>query len=173
MQIDYAIFLRGVNVNGIKILSKDLIDCLSKLNVSNIRVIMQTGNVVLSSELPEDDLKRHIEDTLSKTFGYDANVLIYQLNKLKNIAERYPFMPREGYHSYLVFVQPGSMAADIAKPELVDSKLEQIMTSDGIIFWQVVKGHTSDSSFAKELYKPKYKEFLTTRNLQTVIKMLS
>ena len=41
------------------------------------------------------------------------------------------------------------------------------------MYWEVVKGRTTDSPFGKSTTKTRYKPTITTRNLRTLGKMLS
>ena len=46
----YAIFLRGVNVGGVKVLMKDLATLLQDAGFTQVRTLLASGNVVLGSE---------------------------------------------------------------------------------------------------------------------------
>ena len=49
---------------------------------------------------------------------------------------------------------------------------EKISRGDGVIYWQVPKGSTLDSTIGKTMGKPRYKSSTTTRNLRTLAKVL-
>jgi len=51
--------------------------------------------------------------------------------------------------------------------------LESITPSEGALFWQVPKGRSADTPFAKRAAKAKYKPVITTRNLRTMHKILA
>ncbi len=43
---------------------------------------------------------------------------------------------------------------------------------EGVIYWQVAKNATLDSTIGKTMGKKKYKSSTTTRNLRTLVKVL-
>ncbi len=50
---------------------------------------------------------------------------------------------------------------------------EKIQRGEGVIYWQVPKGSTLDSSIGKTMGKKRYKSSTTSRNLRTLAKVLS
>ena len=51
--------------------------------------------------------------------------------------------------------------------------LESLTPSESALFWQVPKGRSVDTPFAKRSAKTKYKSVITTRNLRTMRKILA
>ena len=49
---------------------------------------------------------------------------------------------------------------------------EKISRGEGVVYWQVPKGSTLDSTIGKTMGKPRYKSSTTTRNLRTLAKVL-
>ncbi len=88
--VRYAIFLRGINIGGIKVPMSELRDCLEKLGLNEVKTYLQTGNVTLSSDTSQTKLKKEIEAALAKTFSYQAYVLVYKHPQLKEIVDGYP-----------------------------------------------------------------------------------
>lgn len=50
----HVMFLRGINVGGTTVPMADLRACLAGLGLQDVRTVLQTGNVVFSSEGPAD-----------------------------------------------------------------------------------------------------------------------
>ena len=48
MNEKYCVFLRGINVNGIKIKMQDLKAVLTNLGFTDVKTILATGNVILT-----------------------------------------------------------------------------------------------------------------------------
>ena len=53
-----------------------------------------------------------------------------------------------------------------------DEKIARGSKSAGVIYWQVPKNHTLDSTIGKTMGKKRYKSSTTTRNLRTLAKVL-
>ena len=53
-----------------------------------------------------------------------------------------------------------------------DEKIARGPKSAGVIYWQVPKNHTLDSTIGKTMGKKRYKSSTTTRNLRTLVKVL-
>ena len=108
---------------------------------------------------------------LRETFGYDAWALVYPLETVRAIADGYPFEPEvEGHHSYVTFVSDADVLNELAA--LKGGPHEKIARGDGVLYWQVPKTGTLDSTIGKTMGKKRYKSSTTTRNLRTLAKVL-
>jgi uncharacterized protein (DUF1697 family) len=170
----YAIFLRGINVGGIKVKMADLKELLEASSFKNVQTFLQTGNILLETEKDISSLKEKIESLLSQRFSYIAHVLVYPFEDLKRIVENYPFKDMgPDFHRYVIFVGDQevktNLVGEIEESNLVNEKIE---ADDGVIYWTVPKGMTLDSMVGRLSSKPIYKKFTTTRNLNTLEKML-
>jgi uncharacterized protein (DUF1697 family) len=171
----YAAFLRGVNVGGVNLKMADVATALTDAGLAEVRTILATGNVTLESSKSADAVRATAEKALRDRFGYDAWVLVYPIKKLQSIVEGYPFEPEvDGYQSYVTFVSDSDVLDELAglAKASADERIERGPKSAGVIYWQVAKNHTLDSSIGKTMGKKKYKSSTTTRNLRTLVKVL-
>ncbi|MEZ0359324.1 DUF1697 domain-containing protein [Mycobacterium sp. SA01] len=170
----YAAFLRGVNVSGTTMKMADVAEALTGAGFTDVRTILASGNVLLDSGATATTVRTKAEAALRDTFGYEAWVLVYDLETLRAIADGYPFEREvEGYHSYVTFVSDGKVLdelADLAGDAGPDEKIER---GDGVLYWQVPKSSTLDSAVGKTMGKKRYKSSTTTRNLRTLAKVLT
>lgn len=173
--MDHVVLLRGINVGGINIKMADLRDTLTTAGFDKVRTVLATGNVTLQSSLPAAKVKPSIEKILSDRFGYEAWVLVLDEPTLRAIVDRYPFDPEnQGRHPYVVFSNNPEHLSELATISgTLDPALERVVPGDGVLYWEVVKGNTTDSAVGKLTSKAKYKPTTTTRNLRTLIKMLA
>ena len=169
----YAAFLRGVNVGGVNLKMAEVAAALTEAGFADVRTILASGNVLLESASGVAAVRKKAEAALRKTFGYDAWVLAYDIATLRAIDEAYPFEREvDGYQSYVTFVaDPGVLDELAALGERAGAD-EKISRGDGVIYWQVPKGATLDSTIGKTMGKPRYKSSTTTRNLRTLAKVL-
>ena len=170
----YAAFLRGVNVGGVNLKMAEVSAALTDAGFENVRTILASGNVLLESSAGVAAVRKKAEGALRERFGYDAWVLAYTIDRVRAIVDAYPFEREvDGYQSYVTFVAEKGVLTELTA--LVESAgaNEKIAPGDGVVYWQVPKGITLDSTIGKTMGKPRYKSSTTTRNLRTLAKVLA
>ena len=169
----YAAFLRGVNVGGVNLKMAEVARALTDTGFTDVRTILASGNVVLESSADAAAVRKKAEATLRERFGYDAWVLVYDLETVRAVVDDYPFEPEvEGYQSYVTFAADKAALNELAALAEGAGPDERISRGAGVIYWQVPKGATLDSTIGKTMGKPRYKSSTTTRNLRTLAKVL-
>jgi uncharacterized protein (DUF1697 family) len=78
----------------------------------------------------------------------------------------------DGYQSYVTFVTDTDVLDELAALADETGPEEKISRGDGVIYWQVPKNRTLDSTIGKTMGKKRYKSSTTTRNLRTLEKVL-
>lgn len=170
----YAAFLRGVNVSGTTMKMADVAEALTGAGFTGVRTILASGNVLLDSGAAATTVRTKAEAALRDAFGYEAWVLVYDLDAVRAIADGYPFEPEvEGYHSYVTFVSDEAVLDELAGLADGAGPQEKIARGDGVLYWQVPKSSTLDSAIGKTMGKKRYKSSTTTRNLRTLAKVLT
>jgi uncharacterized protein (DUF1697 family) len=170
----YVALLRGINVGGRTIKMADLTACFDEMDFDNVTTVLQSGNVLFDSAKSLATLKRTIEIGLHKKFDYPAHVQVCALARLAEIIDASPFDGSDPQiHSYVVFFEDGLEKQLAVEASGLDNRLECIEAGDGVIYWQVSKGNTLQSAFAKYLTKARYKNFHTNRNINTLRKIVS
>jgi uncharacterized protein (DUF1697 family) len=167
----FAAFLRGVNVGGVNLKMAEVAAALTDAGFDNVRTILATGNVVLESSSGVAAVRKKAEAALRERFGYDAWVLAYDIDTVRAINEAYPFEREvDGYQSYVTFVTDAAVLDELAA--LKPGPKEKIRRGKGVVYWQVAKGSTLDSTIGQTMGKKRYKSSTTTRNLRTLDKVL-
>jgi uncharacterized protein (DUF1697 family) len=173
----YAAFLRGVNVGGVNLKMAEVAAALTDAGFANVRTILATGNALVESSSGVAAVRKKAESALRERFGYDAWVLAYDIDTVRAIVDGYPFEPEvEGHQSYVTFVADASVLDELAAlgdKAGPDEKIGRGPDPLGVIYWQVPKGSTLDSTIGKTMGKPRYKSSTTTRNLRTLAKVLN
>jgi uncharacterized protein (DUF1697 family) len=167
----YAAFLRGVNVGGVNLKMAEVATALTDAGFDNVQTILASGNVLLESRSKVDAVRKKAEKALRDAFGYDAWVLAYDIDAVAAIAAAYPF-EREvpEHHSYVTFVSDPDVLDELAALEPGPSEL--IERGEGVVYWQVPRTKSLESSMGKTMGKKRYKSSTTTRNLRTLEKVL-
>lgn len=169
----WVALLRGVNVGGITIRSAALAQIFRDLGFGDVKTVLASGNVLFSTAGSAAELKQRIETQLAETFGYEAWIILLRQAQLAPIVDAYPFDERDDRQSYIVFVSEAAAFDELAGfGSEHTGQDEQVAPGDGVLYWEVPRGSSTDTAMAKKLAKKRYKSVTTTRNLRTVRKLL-
>lgn len=167
----YVVFLRGVNVGGVNLKMAEVAKTFTDAGFDNVKTILASGNVLLDSRSGAKAVRSAAERALRDAFGYEAWVLVYDVDELRAVSVNYPFEREvEGHHSYITFVSDPDLLDELAALE--PGPEEKMQRGDGVLYWQVARNATLDSTIGKTMGKKRYKSSTTTRNLRTVEKVL-
>ncbi len=172
----YIALLRGVNVGGISIKMAPLRAAVAQLGHGDVRTVLASGNVAFSSDRTDvDALKAELEAMLRATFGYDAWIVLTDTAALERVVAGYPF--EEEYDErqpYALFgSDPASLAELAGLGSSLDPAVEQIAPGEGVLYWEVQRGQTINSTFGKAASRAQYKSTTTNRNLRPLRKLLA
>ncbi|KQQ52002.1 DUF1697 domain-containing protein [Plantibacter sp. Leaf314] len=174
--------LRGVNVGGVTIRSVELAEVFRSLGCTEVRTVLASGNVVftdpgLAPAAATTDtrgaLKLRIEQALADAFGYEAWIVLSHQRALADVVGAYPWAETEQVQPYVMFSsEQASLDALLAFAETAGDQPDRVSSGDGVLYWEVPKGSSTDTAFAKESSKARFKPHVTTRNLRTLRKLL-
>src|SRR5262245_59283152 len=169
----YAAFLRGVNVGGVNLKMAEVAKALEDAGFTNVRTILASGNVLLQSRAGVEAVRKKAEAALRDAFGDGAWVLAYDIRAIAQISKDFPFEREvEGHHSYVTFVTDEKVLDELAALAEDAGPDEKIKRGTGVIYWQVPRTGTLDTTIGKTMGMKRYKSSTTTRNLRTVDKVL-
>ena len=180
----FVALLRGINVGGVTVKMNRLKLMFEELGFHDVKTVLATGNVLFSSRdglQQPAELKELLESALSDTFHYTAFVQVYKYSKVKTLVDSYSDDIVEGKHSYFVFVGDlaifRQMKEETAKLEDHSNPLETVRFGEecpdfGIVYWNVTIGHSTSTEFAKLIAQRTFKNDVTTRNLNTLNKLI-
>jgi uncharacterized protein (DUF1697 family) len=154
--------LRGVNVGGVAITMADLAELVAGLGFTDVKTVLASGNVLFTTTDAASAVKSALEAALRARFGYNAWVHVLTVD---------PFPRESGRHAYVVFAMTPEVRAELLAVPL-DPEVEQAEEGDGVVYWSVPKGSTLDSALGKAQAKPGYQPWLTTRNVNSLEKMV-
>ena len=168
----YVVLLRGVNVGGVTVKMAELAELVRGLGYSEVKTVLASGNVVLESPDAASGIKETLQTALRERFGYEAWVQVLTTAALEKIVAGYPFeRGREGWHDYVMFTEKAETRDALLAVEL-DPEVEKSAGGPGIVYWTVERGNTLGSALGKTMGAAKYKPWLTTRNMNTVEKLV-
>ena len=165
----HVALLRGVNVDGVKILMDPLRDLARGLGWDHVQTYIASGNLVFSATGPTPDLERQLRSALKTSFGIDTPVRTLTATELKAILDRHPWTPDKGNQSHVYFCWD--------RPEIDETLYRDLKSPDEDL--RIVDGHVhflapggiGQSQLAAKLGKVIRGTDLTGRNLNTVRKL--
>jgi len=167
----FVALLRGVNVGGVNVKMADLSEVVRGLGYDDVKTVLASGNVLFTTTDSSATAKETLETALRARFGYEAWVHVLTQAAIGDIVDAYPFPRSAEKHAYVVFILKPEVRDELLAVEL-DPAVEQAKAGDGVVYWSVPKGSTLDSAMGKAQGSGRHKQWLTTRNLNTLEKLL-
>lgn len=172
----FLALLRGINVGGKNIISKDdLRDCFASVGFNKVRTYIQSGNVIFESDLSSiKDLTAKIESALSNQFSYKAQAVVFSRNQyaaeLKAMPQKWGLDEASKHNALFLMrgLKPAEVMSELPPP---DKKIEQVAFGKSTIFWSASKKDLAKSAIIKLARLPIYKR-MTVRNHNTTFKLL-
>ncbi|HCD9234820.1 MULTISPECIES: DUF1697 domain-containing protein [Elizabethkingia] len=169
----YCAFLRGVNVKGTNMKMAEVCKVFQDIGVKDVSSVLASGNIIFSSDDSAENLKTKLEKKLSEYFDYEAFLFIRNEAEIKAILNSSPFDSLPDYHNYIFITTEGT--EDVLMQlfdDAVYKENEKAEIVDANFYWQTPKGNTLNSDFGKVLGKKSLKDRLTSRNINTIEKIL-
>jgi uncharacterized protein (DUF1697 family) len=167
--------LRGVNVGGVRFAMADLRAALEASGFAGVRTVLASGNVVLTAA--EDDPRAvadRVHAVIQERFGFDVAVIVASLPVVQEAVDEYPFPRADDRHAYVVFAADRAALADLAEGAgELDPAEEQVRHGEDVLYWDAPKGRTLDTRFGKHLGTRQRSGVVTTRNINTLEKILA
>lgn len=162
--------LRAVNVSGVNRLPMAAFrEMLAGIGLPGARTYIQSGNVVLRSDLAADALAARIAGGIEAGFGLRAAVLLRSLPQIEAALAENPFPEAEGKPETLHFFFLGSAFPDVFKASL-EAKLaadERLVMRHDLAYLHA-PGGVGRSVLAAALNRQAAVP-VTARNLRTVL----
>jgi uncharacterized protein (DUF1697 family) len=200
----WVALLRGVNVGGNTITSADLVAAIRDAGFSRVKAVLASGNVLVDDDDDDGDgdagtdadtgvggpsagltrgraeVRRRLETAIDARYGYGVQVAVVRLDEMQAVIDAYPFAEVADRHAYVTFATDRDVIAALAEDAAgllaatSVSGSERLALGDGVIYWEVAKGSSTNSPFAKISSRARYRtgaEVITTRNLRTLRKL--
>ncbi len=173
----YCAFFRGINLNGVKMTMTTIKERFEEIGFRNIVTVLATGNVIFCADddMDEFDIVKRIVDDLSSYYNREVFIFLKTKEEVKDILGHSMSYDSKTYNLYWMLVDDVSMRNTIYNEfdAATAMKGEQVLINGDELYWLVPKGFTLKTPFGKVLGKKKYKAHLTSRNLNTIKKILS
>lgn len=173
----YISILRGINVGGKrKILMADLKALYEQLGFTNITTYIQSGNVLFDVATKENSkqIGIKISKAIFDKYGFEVPVIIRTIDEIEKAIKNNPFLKNQAvdtanlHLTFLEDIPDISHHQKIIEIEFPADKF-QIIGKDVFI---ACAGKYSDSKLTNAFFESKLKVAATTRNWQTVNKLM-
>jgi uncharacterized protein (DUF1697 family) len=167
--------LRGVNVGGVRFAMADLRAALEQAGFGGVRTVLASGNVVATTASDDRaEIAARVHEVIQDRFGFDVAVLVVDLPTVRAAIDGSPFAPDPLQHAYVVFAESAAALDELmGLAGSVDPAVERVERGDGVLHWQVPKGSTLDSPFGKRFGQRAKTGTVTTRNRNTLEKIVA
>ncbi len=138
----YLILLRGINVGGKnKIAMSELRTCFEKLGFKNVSTFINSGNVILDSQLSSKSVTEKIKKTLPTTFKLDSEmirILVLPKEKLEKIVFKAPKgfgSHPDQYYSDVIFIIDKTVE-ELMKEVQTNPEVDKAWPGTGVAYFQ-------------------------------------
>ncbi len=169
----YCALLRGVNVKGTNMKMADVCGLFTTAGMQQVSSVLASGNIIFNSDSDPEALKPLLENQLSETYQYEAHLFIVDKEALLHMRSLVPFEEDKSWHIYcfIGLKNIGTQLNVLFKASKKASE-EQGSLVDEHFFWRIPKGKTLDSDFGKVLGRKVLKDQFTSRNLNTIDRII-
>jgi uncharacterized protein (DUF1697 family) len=167
--------LRGVNVGGVRFAMADLRSALEQAGFTDVATVLASGNVILSSASGDPRaMAGSVRSVVLDRFGFDLAVIGVELPVVRAAVAAYPFPRADDRHAYVVFSDQDAALADLVDVAAgLEGPEEQVRAGEHVVYWDVPKGRTLESPFGKRFGRWQKAGAVTTRNVNTLEKILA
>lgn len=173
----FIAFLRGINVGGNKkVPMADLKIMFETMGYTNIRTLLNSGNVLFDAdETSASLLAEAIEAQMEQTFGFGAHTIIRTLDEMQALVQSNPFKgirvtpAMRLYITFLTDKPTGKLKIPYESP---DKLFKILAVTDSHICSVLTVTDTKNTTDAMGILEKEYGKNVTTRNWNTVEKML-
>lgn len=174
----YVVFIRGVNVGGkSRVPMAELKRHLEELGFANVSTYIQSGNVLLRSNLGAQDVAKKIETMTAQKFKLESvsnKALALTRRQLQAVVSNKPkgFGEHpETYYSDVIFLMDMS-AAEVMPAFSPREGVDTVWPGEGVVYSRRLGARRTKSRLNKIMSSPFYSR-MTIRNWNTTVKLLA
>ncbi len=169
----YVALLRGINVGGnTKVEMKKLKALFERMKFTNVTTYINSGNVIFSTDLPQETLASHIEASIEKDFGFPVRVVVRDAKQISNIVAKVPesWINNAEQKTDVIFLWKEVDSPHVLKEILTNPEVDTLSYIDSAVIWHIDRAHYTQSAMHKLIGTHIYKQ-MTARNINTVRKL--
>ncbi|MFZ1720443.1 MAG: DUF1697 domain-containing protein [Candidatus Moraniibacteriota bacterium] len=172
----YIALLRGINVNGQKLISMEkLRSLLEDLGLTGVTTYIQSGNVVFQAgKVPPFVLEKRIQTAIRDVFGFSVPVMVKTRAEWQEIISGNPFVGRKDIDESFLHV---TLLSDTPNQGVMDEIMageygvDECILSGKVAYLYCPNGY-GKTKLSNSFFEKQTKLIATTRNWKTVSKLL-
>jgi uncharacterized protein (DUF1697 family) len=172
----YIAVLRGINVSGKNMIKMPLlIKTVERMGLAKVRSYIQSGNLVFNLNAEEfSGVGERITTAIKEDFTCDVPVLVFEAAAFQKARDNNPFLHREGIdparlHLTFLSAEPNTERVCAIDPEKYAPDTFILI---GTIIYVYCPGGYGKTKLTNNFFESKYKVMATTRNWNTVNKLV-
>lgn len=168
----YIVLLRGINVNGQKMIKMtELLALCEQLHFLKVKTYIQSGNVVFQSPNPhQQELENQLAEKIRAQFGYVVPVLINEAAEWRYILENNPFITEPApdiLQLHVTFLAREPASAFVAHATAAKYAPDEYRVAGNVIYLRCLNGY-GNTKLSNNFFEHQLKVTATTRNWKTV-----
>ena len=169
----YVILLRGVMPTGKgKVPMTPLREALIEAGLGGVRTYIQSGNVVATSDLTHVEIEKLVHDVVYRRFGANIAVLARTAKDFASILKRCPFTDIDASKLYFSLLAASPDKELLREFLSTDFSPDQVRCVNDTVYTLYATKHSA-SKFNNNYFERKLKVTATTRDLNTVSKLVA
>lgn len=165
----FIVILRGINVSGKnKLPMQELRELLSTLGFQAIQTYIQSGNIILRSDVARNTIVTQIQTAIKEQYGYDVPVLIRTVEEWEKAIANNPYPIDNHKVLHFTFLSEVPMSTEIT---VNAAEGDHYTIIDDVVYIYALGGY-GKSKLSNNLFEKKLKVTATTRNYKTTMKLL-
>lgn len=172
----YIALLRGINVSGQKIIKMDKLRAIfESIGFTKVSTYIQSGNVIFDSE--EEDaaiVRERIVGELMSQLNFDIPVIIRTPSELQEIVQETPYPTvneAENEQRYVTLLAQMPTEAALGKLNAAQNAVDEYQVK-GLTVYLLIRKNYGESKFSNNFIEKKLGVSATTRNWETVNKLI-
>ena len=172
--MEHIILLRGVTPNGKNAIPKMsyLVDILTEAGFQQVRTYIQSGNIILESDLDLEKIRERVHTLINENIGADLKMVIKNKSDFKKIVQENPFGEHYLYDRiHVIFYQESIQSLPLEKLK-IDYGEEEIYIGNHCLYLYLPRT-TKQKKLHTNYLEKLFNVDLTMRKLNVVEKLLS
>jgi uncharacterized protein (DUF1697 family) len=167
--------LRGINVSGQKKILMNDLKSLYESFFKDVNTYIQSGNVAFkSSETNDLKIAKKIEAAIFKKYNFHVPVIVRSACEMKKIVSSNPFLKDKNIDVkklHVTFLSETPSEENVKSIENVDFSQDQFIISGKEIYLHIPESY-GKTKLSNQFFEKKLKVTATTRNWNTVVKLM-
>jgi uncharacterized protein (DUF1697 family) len=169
----YCAFIKQVRVHNRNITNREFCDLFKRIGLKEIVPVINSGNIIFSSEKSRNTLNAEINGLLSEHFRYNINVFLKNDREIQQMLDDLPFAEEPEF--YICFLLCGEVGFENVLQGkfngVVHTEGECGIAGNGVFYWKINKGDARGSQSYKVLNSKGVAHKFTNRTVGTMKKV--